>query len=407
LFEDVGVLAFVPDRWDRPGVVCVREQVLTRMAKYFHVVWVNPAREWREIVWKDRRAHGGQLPTPHISGFTIYDPALWLPQLYRPRFLSQLTQAIRSRRASAILTRKGCVKNVLYLWRPGFARALEDLRYDLSVYHIDDEYTYSDKETPLTQLERDVIERVDQVVIHSPALLEKKGHINPNTAFVPNGVDFKSYSAPAEEPADLGRVPRPRVGYVGNVKKQLDLELLLALAKRHDSWSFVFIGPTIQVEGDKTFKSLAARENVHFLGNKALQVLPAYTQHLDVCMLCYKVNDYTKYIFPLKLHEYLAAGRPVVGAPIQTLLHFQEVVQLARTLDEWSRALSEALAPGASSDCEANRRKSIARRYDWEVLVRAIVQRICVGLGESYANRFREMSDNLDVWSCSPQEPQS
>ena len=51
--------------------------------------------------------------------------------------------------------------------------------------------------------------------------------------------------------------------------------------------------------------------------------LPSYTQHMDVSMLCYKVDDYTKFIYPLKLHESLASGLPCVGAPIRTLQEFR------------------------------------------------------------------------------------
>ena len=80
------------------------------------------------------------------------------------------------------------------------------------------------------------------------------------------------------------------------------------------------IGP---VEGsaypDAEMKRLAALSNVYVLGAKPVHDLPAYVQHLDVCMLCYKVDGYTRFIYPLKLHEYLAGGRPIVGPSLETL----------------------------------------------------------------------------------------
>jgi hypothetical protein len=128
--------------------------------------------------------------------------------------------------------------------------------------------------------------------------------------------------------------------------------------------------------------------NVYILGPKPIQELPAYTQHLDVCMLCYEVNDYTKFIYPLKLHEYLASGRPVVGSPIDSLHDFADVVRLARTPADWSLALSESLTPSALVASEIERRQSIAREHDWDRLVARIATTLAGRLGDSYRGRL-------------------
>ncbi len=79
----------------------------------------------------------------------------------------------------------------------------------------------------------------------------------------------------------------------------------------------------------------------------------------------YRVNSYTNHIYPLKLHEYLASGCPVVGSKIRSLYQFQNVVRLAGTVDEWSAALSDALSPSARSEKEVERRRMAARNHDW------------------------------------------
>ena len=83
-----------------------------------------------------------------------------------------------------------------------------------------------------SQNEAKVIRTADHVFIHSPRLLEKKGDMNPNTTFMPNGVDFEAYSRPRPEPVDLASIPHPRIGYTGVLKKQLDWELLSELCVR-------------------------------------------------------------------------------------------------------------------------------------------------------------------------------
>jgi glycosyltransferase involved in cell wall biosynthesis len=128
--------------------------------------------------------------------------------------------------------------------------------------------------------------------------------------------------------------------------------------------------------------------NVHLLGPKPVSALPAYVQHLDVCLLCYGMDDYTKYIYPMKLHEYLATGRPVVGMPIRSLQRFDDVIALARTPAEWSAAIAAALEPEARSPGRIAARRAVAQEHDWEHIVREISCTMADRLGPSYRERL-------------------
>jgi glycosyltransferase involved in cell wall biosynthesis len=348
-FCDIGVVAFVPEKWGGPWLS--RHQVLTRLTRYFHVVWAEPAGSWRELVLGGEKSTSGSHPSGKFpEGFALYQPESWLPQFGRPGWLASWTAVERARRAAALLRQRGCKTVVFYLWRPYFDVVLDGTAYDLSCYHIVDEYSFSPSEQPMTNQEIELIKRVDQVFIHSPALLERKGHFNPHTRFVPNGVNYRTFANPQPEPTDLAAIPHPRLGYVGIIKTQLDFQLMLDLARRHVEWSFVFVGPRGKLGGDAPLvDQLSELPNVHFLGNKPIEIACAYPQHMDVCLLPYKANDYTKYIYPLKLNEYLAGGKPIVGTSIRSLLDFSHVIKLAGTHEEWSKALTESLA-SCSSD---------------------------------------------------------
>jgi UDP-galactopyranose mutase len=211
---------------------------------------------------------------------------------------------------------------------------------------------------------------VDQVIVHSPALFAKKGKVNPHTALIPNGVDFQSFASPRAEPPDLAPVPHPRVGYVGVIKKQLDLALLVRLARARPGYSFVMVGPVMNVSGKQAqLAELQALPNVRFLGEKAPADLPAYMQHLDVCLMCYEANDYTRYIYPLKMHEYLASGRPVVSTPIDAVLPHAAYVALATGDTQWLNAIDAGLAAPASDIAGMKERQDHARAHDWDALV--------------------------------------
>ena len=54
---DIGVLTLVPCEWE--SFWLSRHQILTRLAKYFHVVWCTPAPWWREAWLRSGRQGGG------------------------------------------------------------------------------------------------------------------------------------------------------------------------------------------------------------------------------------------------------------------------------------------------------------------------------------------------------------
>jgi glycosyltransferase involved in cell wall biosynthesis len=89
----------------------------------------------------------------------------------------------------------------------------------------------------------------------------------------------------------------------------------------------------------------------------------------------YRSNGYTKYIFPIKVNEYLAAGKPTIGTPIRTLQDYGDVITLATTSDEWVAVIQEMLAL-ASADPDVARRVEYARRFSWDEIVGSIASRI-------------------------------
>ena len=404
LLPEVGVLALVPERWSL--VWQVRHQVLRRLARYFHVVWANPALNWRETL-KGRWRRPAERHA-HPPGFHVHPAEAWLPRFYRSPRLAGLTWRLRLERARSVLTRSGCEAIVLSLWRPDLADALPHLPAGPTAYHIDDEYSFSDVEVPLADRERALIAQVDQVFVSSPRLRLKKGGINPHTAYVPNGVDYAAYSTLHPEPEDLARIPRPRIGYTGTLKSELQLDwpLIFRLIDARPDWSFVFVGPTEPHPGaHRAVQGLAERPNVHLLGCKPATELPPYPQHFDVCVMPYSVNDYTQYIYPLKLHEYLATGRPVVGALIPSLERFADVVTLARDHASWIEALAEALAAAANTTERQAARRAVAQTHDWDGLVRHMARLLVERLGPRYVQRLEvalKLEANADAADGAP-----
>jgi glycosyltransferase involved in cell wall biosynthesis len=388
LLPNIGVLALVPDYWG--GAWQVRHQVLTRLARIFNVVWINRPLGWRSYWLSKNNIH-----VPEKSGeMVIYNPGRWLPQLHRPSILADLVERERLRRAKKILHKRGCSHTVLYVWRPELGAALDMIKHDLSIYHIDDEYTFSPVEQQTSAEEHALIRRADQVFVHSVTMLAKKGHLNANTLLVENGVDFQAFATPVPEPEEMKGIPHPRIGYTGVIKDQLDFNLLKSLVTMHPEWSFVFVGPKGRL---KTFGGIVTEmegmQNVHFLGGKPVEVLPAYCQHFDVSMLCYVIDGYTKFISPLKINEYLATGRPVVGVPIPSIESLGNIIRIARTPEEWSEAITASLAREESEQSKVSARQAIASQYDWNQQTWMIAKAVCERLGNGYLLQLESAMD--------------
>ena len=389
LLGEIGILALVYHDWG--PIWMTPHHILTRLGRYFHVVWLEPPHGWREIrqsVKKRRRQDvTGSLAIP--SGFQLYVPEPWLPQFFRLKSLAAFTFQQRVKRGMRRLKAAGCKKLILYLWHPDFEPAVRLDGFDLKLYHIDDEYSFSATSVGLEPTELRVLRCVDQVFIVSPSLMAVKGGINPHTAFLPEGVDYHLYTTRTVEPEDLASIPHPRVGYTGILKKQLNWGLLWDLAVRHSEWSFVFVGPPLWHHNiGESIKQMSSLRNVYFLGAKPVNALASYTQHFDVCIMPYRVNAYTNNIYPLKLHEYLASGRPVVSSPIRSMRNFADVIELAEGAEDWSRALTKTLNPCANSRAAMAARQKIARGHDWGCLVSSVARTICERLGSQCYKEF-------------------
>jgi hypothetical protein len=338
-------------------------------------------------MWKARADASDESAMPD---FKVYRHGAWLPKLFKPHCLARWTDKLRVRQAKQMLLDRGCETVVLYLWRPTFTSALDMISHDLSCYHIDDEYSFSTVERPIDKDEAELLKRVGQVFIHSPALWEKKSRMNPHSLFVPNGVDYAQFAETRVEPDDLKQISHPRMGYIGVIQSTVNWALMEHLVMRHREWSFVFIGPRgfLEPEDQAHVNQLGRFPNAHFLGGKPVQALGAYAQHMSVCMMPYKLNSYTKFIYPLKLHEYLASGRPAVGSPIRSLQDYGHVLTLATTYEEWSQALKISLDQARSHPSLVEQRRAVARSHDWSVLVQRIAGAICSQLSPTHEEKF-------------------
>jgi glycosyltransferase involved in cell wall biosynthesis len=214
-----------------------------------------------------------------------------------------------------------------------------------------------------------VAQRADLILTTAETTGSLWQHARGLVQHVPNGVDAAAFKGSFPVPVPLQAIPRPRLGYVGVMQERIDADLMLDMSHRFPEAHFVFAGP---IFGSRSyFAPLMARPNVHFLGAVPYADVPAYLAHMDVCLLPHTQNALTASMNPLKLYEYLAAGRPVVATPVPPTERFKDVIHIAGTPSAFARAIADAIAEADDPACRS-RRQAVARANDWSLRVHEI-----------------------------------
>ncbi|HVL78917.1 MAG TPA: glycosyltransferase [Sphingomicrobium sp.] len=171
----------------------------------------------------------------------------------------------------------------------------------------------------LLDLEQELIEAADVVFTGGSSLYEAKKNRHDNVHCFPSSVDrahFAKARAGRPDPDDQADLPRPRLGFYGVIDERFDIELLRQIADIRPNWSFVMVGPVVKISEDE----LPRAANIHYLGSKTYEQLPAYLGGWDVALMPFAMNDSTQFISPTKTPEYLAGGRPVVSTPVRDVV---------------------------------------------------------------------------------------
>lgn len=192
---------------------------------------------------------------------------------------------------------------------------------------------------------------------------------------VGNGVEiehFRRAVPPLPEPDDLASMPRPRALYVGSVAEWFHFDLLFAAARSLPELSFPVVGPlrpALESRRDE------APSNVKFFGARPYKEVPAWLHHADAALIPFVSNTLTAGVDPVKIHEYLAAGLPVVATPFSLELREMEKaggVSLADGAEAFAAALAAVLAnPPAGDELHA-----LAEGRSWRRVLAPLVESI-------------------------------
>jgi len=330
--------------------------------------------EWNTVGVKRRRKTWFGDASPYKSdksGVTIVTPPLVLP-------INALPEGTVYSRAAAMNDRKifnlirrirkdFAISEYLFInfFDPFYCRDFpSDIRPRKIVYQCMDAIS----EVPYTakhgvRLENELVSKADLTICTSSGLVEHHRSRSGHVALLANGVDPELFSKSGTGiPAEIASGNKPLVGYVGSIEYRMDFDLLVSVAKSLPSYEFYFIGPI--VGNSPGLKLMKACSNVRFLGPKLQEQIPGYLSHFDAMLIPFKCNHLTSMVYPLKLNEYLLAGKPVIATNFsRDLSSFEPHVYIAHNAEEFARLISISVQEDSSSRISA--RIDCARQNSW------------------------------------------
>jgi glycosyltransferase involved in cell wall biosynthesis len=208
-------------------------------------------------------------------------------------------------------------------------------------------------------MEDQLISLVNGVITTSQHLFETKSKHHLNTELIKNGVDYALFNQAYNQ--DRFENSTKTIGYVGSIDFRLDVDLLKAVIQFFPNHQFHFIGRVVDLQ---VKEALEAYPNVQFLGAKSPTELVKSMKNIDLGLIPFVKNDFTKSIYPLKINEYLAAGIPVVSTDFADLSDFVQSTSITETKEEFIHAITTAL--NADNETMAKARMEIAKKNDWK-----------------------------------------
>jgi glycosyltransferase involved in cell wall biosynthesis len=286
------------------------------------------------------------------------------------------------------LAAQGIDDAVLWVYHPGYGDAVASIPHRLIVYDCVDEYTafpeFRRKKAWIAERERKLCARAGVVACTAPSLFESKQHLAPGRTHFVHNVGDAAHFAQALEPGlavagDISALPRPIIGFVGAVSDyKLDIDWLLHLSAARPGWSIVLVGPTGVADPSTDVGKLQARPNVHLLGHRSYEQLPSYLKGFDVAVIPYRLNDYTRAVFPIKFFEFLASGRPVVISQLPAVREYWDAVRVAETPEAFVAACEAALAEDTPQARE--KRLELSRQNSWDSRVKKLLDLVQAAL---------------------------
>lgn len=308
------------------------QHLMSRFAKHFRVFFI------------EEPIFNGSTNNLQV---TLSEENVWIIVPHLNNNLSDQEKTNAQKDLLSKLFRNMRIESYLFWYYTPMALSISDyFEPELIIYDCMDElsaFKYAPAELKLLEVE--MFQKADLIFTGGHSLYEVKKSLHSNIYPFPSSIEKEHFSLARQissDPSDQRNIPHPRIGFFGVIDERMNIDLIATIAAQKPEWHFVMIGPVVKIDPE----SLPRAQNIHYLGGKTYQELPAYLSGWDIAMIPFVLNESTRFISPTKTPEYLSAGKPVISTSITDVVNpygINTLVCIADTPEEFISCIQSEL----------------------------------------------------------------
>lgn len=365
--------------WDTPYIKSTIE-LMTRLTKENRVIIVDYHYTWKDIFtnsfapkkrvlgmssrWRKIQTSWGEIEVYNSAPVL---PTNWINNRQLLNLINGFNSILLKKAVKHVMQKVGHNEATLVnAFNPVFGLLTKKFwKVKRSFYYCYDEISgasWAGKHGPI--YEEAFAQKVDGIICTSSTLRNEKAKLNPNCHLVPNGVNLDIFKSTMPIKGSSNSI-----GYVGAVDNRIDFELLNDLATAFPRYRIQLYGP-IKTELP------AMKNNILFYGAVPQEDLPKLISPLDACLIPFVKNKLTAAIYPLKINEYLALGKPVISTDFADLTDFDKHISIGKTSDQFIEQARKELK--YNNRLKAQARIRVAQKNSWDeraLAFQAIIQK--------------------------------
>jgi hypothetical protein len=369
---------FKDDLWQRPQQLAVQLANLENK-----VVFLNPVPKHSPILTTEVQ----DFMDCSVNKPVVSDGVIQYEIVHKIKEKNGEVTNIRDKFIDAIVKKHKIDKILVYL--PEYISYLKSVNGQIDIYFdCVDELSgfYATKKVVL--LENELVKMSKGIIVTSKTLYVHKSKENPNCVLIPNAVNPEEFMKSYDKPQDILSIKKPIVGYMGAIANWFDQDLMVEVANQNKDKEFLLIG-TVYTNVDK----LKAVDNIHLLGKREYDKVPAYVNHFDVGIIPFKMEDLIVNTNPIKYFEYLAAGLETVATPMPELIGEPHCF-LAGDAESFTRQINLAL-----NNKNIVNEAAYLRQNSWLERAKQIDAFISNENKNKYSGRNQILKDFLDIYN--------
>lgn len=398
--KDIDIIYFTLFPWDHP-YSSVSFSFSKEFIKNNRVFYINPPYSYRDfatrylgkytqerksdlIMHRMRYEHPPQLDnSSHKNNFLAALP----PMIPPINFLSKgrAYNYMRARNNRRILKtikkviKDNKIKDYIFMncYNPFYAGYLPKNEFNplLNIYQSIDDISQNDYTLKHgLELEKNAVQNADVTIVTSRELRNIWKKDANEIHIVHNAADIEIFERTLNEkfdkPEEIKNIDTKIIGFVGNLDDlRVNYPLIKKIAEVHSDKTLLLVGP---INNNEIYElGIDKMPNIIFTGSKDIQSLPPYLQNMDVAIIPFLLNTLTKSIYPLKINEYLAAGRAVIATNFsEDIRSFKDVIHIAESEDQFVNLIDKAIKKQTFKKIQEC--INVAKSNTWEARVNQI-----------------------------------